>query len=190
MKIRLNLALREYRRRRWIRLALNVASILLLSLLIREGMLYKRLRSEEADFQLRIERIRRQQDLIREGLRALGKEPTEESFKTLRKEVAFANDLIFRKTFSWTEFLSDLEARVPPDVAVGRIQPSFATGMVLIGGTARSLKELTRLIIQLQSDPTFEDVFLLDQKVDPNSPVKDAVEFSIQFRYRERYAKS
>jgi hypothetical protein len=190
MKIRLNLAVQEYRLRRWVRLTLNVASVLLLALLLREATLYARLRREDADFRLRIERVRHQQDLIREGLRALGKEPTEESFKTLRKEVAFANDLIFRKTFSWTEFLSDLEERVPADVAVSRIQPSFATGMVLIGGTARSLKDLTRLIIQLQSDPTFEDVFLLDQKVDPKSPVKEAVEFSIQFRYRERYAKS
>jgi Tfp pilus assembly protein PilN len=139
---------------------------------------------EENDFGDRMKRVQRQEEALNKEIRALGKEADEQSFKALRKEVAFVNDLISQKVFSWTQFLSDLEGRVPQDVAIARIQPAFAKGLVRIAGTARSLKGLTNLMIQLQSDPMFDEVFLLDQKVDPKAPVQGSVDFSIQFRYR------
>jgi len=184
MRIRLNLASGDHRRRRWIRWVLLALSLVCLGTLIGEGVLYRQMRSDASLFEDRIRRIDLQEQKVQGEIRGMGMEPNEESFKELRKKVAFANDLIYQKTFSWTQFLSDLETRVPPEVAVNRIQPTFSTGLVNVAGVAKSLKELTKLMIQLASDPAFQDVFLLDQKVDPKSPVKDAVGFSIQFRYR------
>ena len=183
MRIRLNLASRDIRWRRWIRWALVALSLAFLGTLTGEAVLYSQMRNDESLFEDRIRRIDLQEQKVQNEIRAMGTEPSEASFKELRKSVAFANDLIYQKAFSWTRFLSDFEAQVPPDVAVNRIQPSFSTGLVQVAGVARSLKELTKLMIQLESDPKFLDVFLLDQKVDPKAPVKDAVAFSIQFRY-------
>jgi Tfp pilus assembly protein PilN len=174
----------EYRQRRKIRLSLFTLSLIVLSLLGWEGVEYRKLRLQEEEFEGRMERVLRQEEALAKEIRALGKQVDEASSKMLHKEVAFVNEIIDQKVFSWTQFLSDLEGRIPRDVAISRIQPTFATGLVRIGGTARSLKGLTDLMIQLQSDPMFEEVFLLDQKLDPKGPVADSVDFSIQFRYR------
>lgn len=184
VRLRLNLASQEYRLRRKIRWTLWILTLLLLSILGREGMLYNKLSPEEGNFQVRIKRIADQEEELRKRLQALGLKANEESFRQLRSEISFANDLIYQKAFSWTQFLSELEAPVPKDVAISGIQPSFKSGQVTIVGTARSLKDLTMLLIQLESNPRFEEVFLSNQTVNSRGIVKDSVKFSIQFQYR------
>lgn len=184
MKITLNLASQSYRYRRRVRWTLFLVTVLLVSAIGWEMETYQKLKEDEKGLNVRLERIRQDEEKIRGELRAMGRAGNDASLKKIAKEVAFANDLIYRKSFSWTRFLFDLETRVSRNVAIQRIQPTFDSGQVTIGGTARSLKALTGLMIQLQSDDTFEDVFLSDQKADPKSPVKDAVDFTIKFKYR------
>ncbi len=46
-----------------------------------------------------------------------------------------------------------------------------------------TLKGLTQLMIQMQSHAHFDNVMLLDQKVDTKSNVKNAIQFSVAFQY-------
>lgn len=81
--------------------------------------------------------------------------------KALRKEVEFINDVIKRKTFSWTGLLTQLEASVPQGVHLIQISPDFPAGKVTITGRARAMKEVLAMVDAMSKSGGFRDVFLL-----------------------------
>jgi Tfp pilus assembly protein PilN len=100
----------------------------------------------------------------------------------LTAQVVFANDLIAKRAFSWTRFLSDLEATVPPRVSINSIRLDFKDAVIAIGGSALSLKDLTTFIISLEDHRAFKDATLLHHRVQDN----DVVEFSLTVRYQSQ----
>src|SRR2546427_252118 len=97
----------------------------------------------------------------------------------LTAQVVFANDLIAKRAFSWTRFLSDLEETVPSRVSINNIRLDFKGAIIAIGGSALSLKDLTTFIISLEDHRAFKDATLLQHRVRDN----DIVEFSLTVRY-------
>jgi len=100
----------------------------------------------------------------------------------LAAQVGFANDLIAKRVFSWTRFLSDLEETVPPRVSINSIRIDFKDAIIAIGGSALSLKDLTAFIISLEDHRAFKDAALLQHRVRDN----DIVEFSLTVRYQSQ----
>jgi len=74
----------------------------------------------------------------------------------LPRDVAFANQLIERRVFSWTHFLRDLEEAVPEGIAIQNIKVDVKTSSIVMGGAASGLKELTALIISLEDHAAFQ----------------------------------
>lgn len=103
-----------------------------------------------------------------------------------KDEVAFANRLIDRKSFSWTRLLGRLEKHVPGGIAITRIAPHFKDGQVeaeiKLNGDADSLEPLTKLMMNLEGSPYFADVFLLRQSIKPVDG-RDMISFELTVRY-------
>ena len=159
---RLNLSLapqwfRLFRAAQWI-MALLIAGSLSLS-----AWSWWHSRSLEADaaqYQLaagRVEEMNRH--FIEEAARA-GVDLADERLKTLPREVAFTNQLLEQRAFSWTRFLNDLEEAVPPSVSIGSVTVNFKDSLIALNGTARSLKDLTGLVNGLEGHPAFRNVVL------------------------------
>lgn len=118
----------------------------------------------------------------------------------LEASVAAINDLIARKAFSWTGFLTDLEAAVPPRIAIHRITPRWQQGrpenqpenQVDLAGEAASLQDLAALIMALEQAPQFGGAFLTHQRMRTESTATGVpqdtgvVEFSLHVRYAQR----
>src|SRR5438445_8520330 len=100
----------------------------------------------------------------------------------LTAQVAFTNDLIAKRAFSWTRFLSDLEETVPPRVSINSIRLDFKDAVIAIGGSALSLKDLTTFIVSLEDHRAFKDANLLQHRVRDN----DIVDFSLTVRYQSQ----
>jgi hypothetical protein len=102
--------------------------------------------------------------------------------KQLDQKVALVNEIIVKKSFSWTGFLNSLEKATPKDISIKKIEPHFNDLSVNLSGEALTLKELTNLILSLEKKPQFSNVFLLDQK----QTVDNRTDFLIHLNYKEK----
>lgn len=111
-----------------------------------------------------------------------GSEKTLSDPKKLDRKVLLVNEVIIKKSFSWTGFLNDLEKATPKDISIKKIEPHFNDYSVNLSGEALSLKELTHLILSLEGKPQFSNVFLFDQKQTKDN----RTEFLIHLNYKEK----
>jgi len=126
-------------------------------------------------------RVRQQSARLRAELQSAGFSSDDSgAVADLAKRVAIVNQIIEQKAFSWTTFVSDLEALVPTSVSIASIHPDLKDRVVTLQGTALNLQGLTSFLIALERSTRFENVFLSQQKAGEEG----VVEFSIRCTYR------
>ncbi len=111
--------------------------------------------------------------------------------KTLSREVDFANQLLEKRAFSWTRFLSELEDGVPPHISISSVTLSFKDSTITLNGTALTLKDVTALVDNLENHPAFHDVVLSQHRFKESGDGKipgqvpfGTVEFTLTVMYR------
>lgn len=130
--------------------------------------------------QAELDRIRQQDlDLVAEARRE-GNDLSEEALKKLPFEVELANQLLGKRTFSWTKFLTELEQTIPSRLALSSVRLDQAGTMVRLTGTAMSLEDITVFTVGLQDHATFKDPVLAQHRIGPNG----LVEFDVTLQYR------
>lgn len=90
---------------------------------------------------------------------------SETRIKSLPREVAFANQLLEKRAFSWTRFLSDLEEAVPHHISISSVTLNFKDNTITLNGAALSLKDLTALVSSLENHPAFKEVVLSQHRL-------------------------
>lgn len=127
-----------------------------------------------------LDRVRQQdQHLLAEATRE-GIDLSEAALRQLPTEVALANQLLEKRMFSWTKFLSGLEQAIPPRLALSSVRLDAGGTSVHMVGTAMSLEDITAFTVGLQDHPTFKDPVLAQHRIGPNG----LVEFDVTLRYR------
>lgn len=129
--------------------------------------------------------LARVQEQDRELLAKVGREGmdlSDAAIQLLPKEVAFANQLIAKRGFSWTRFLSELEQSIPPRIAVNSIRLDPANSVVHLTGSALNLEDVTALTVMFQDHARFKDP-VLGQHRDAGNGL---VEFDLSLRYKSR----
>ena len=135
---------------------------------------------ESLTIQAELDRVRQQDlDLIAEARRE-GIDLSEEALKRLPSEVELANQLLEKRTFSWTKFLTELEQALPARLALSSVRLDQAGTMVRLTGTAAGLEDITTFTVGLQDHATFKDPILAQHRVGPNG----LVEFDVTLQYR------
>jgi Tfp pilus assembly protein PilN len=92
-----------------------------------------------------------------------------------------ANDLIDRRTFSWTELLNRLEKTLPGDVRLTAVVPSQNRdeGIALsITVVARGVDDINEFIENLEATGTFADVLATEERVDEDGQIEAALQAS------------
>ncbi|MGH7167365.1 MAG: PilN domain-containing protein, partial [Nitrospiraceae bacterium] len=149
--------LRLFRAAQWI-MALLIAGAL--SLAAWSWWHSRTLEADAAQYEVAAERVEEMnRHFVKEAARA-GVDLADERLKALPREVAFTNQLLEQRAFSWTRFLNDLEEAVPPSVSIGSITVNFKDSLIALNGTARSLKDLTGLVNGLEGHAAFRNVVL------------------------------
>lgn len=125
-----------------------------------------------------------------------GYDLSDERLKGLDGEVAFTNQMVAKRAFSWTRFLSDLEEAVPPRVSISSVGVSFKDGVstIAVAGSAVALRDLTALVNGLEGHAAFRNVVLSHHQTQgppekPGDQSRDLegtrqVEFSLTVTYR------
>lgn len=127
----------------------------------------------------------RQQDaqLIAEAQQE-GIDLSEGALQRLSTEVDLANQLLEKRTFSWTKFLTGLEQAIPPRLALSSVRLDAGGTVVHLTGTAMSLEDITTFMVGLQDHPTFKDPVLAQHRAGTNG----LVEFDVTLRYLQEGA--
>ncbi|HSL03824.1 MAG TPA: PilN domain-containing protein [Nitrospiraceae bacterium] len=103
------------------------------------------------------------------------------SLQQLPAEVSLANQLLTRRHFSWTQFLSTLEAAIPQHVSIKSIRLDPGSAVVHMTGLAMTVEDVTALIVTLQGHAVFRDPVLGQHRVGQDG----LVEFDLTLRYRQ-----
>jgi hypothetical protein len=125
-------------------------------------------------------RVREQDRELLAKVSRQGMDLSDSAIQMLPKEVAFANQLIAKRGFSWTRFLSELEQSIPPRIAVNSIRLDPASSVVHLTGSALTLEDVTALTVTFQDHARFKDP-VLGQHRDAGNGL---VEFDLSLRYK------
>ena len=90
-----------------------------------------------------------------------------DELETITAAAREANDLIDRRTFSWTEFFNLIETTLPPDVMLTAVRPQIREGVVNVSMTVvgRSTEDLDAFMEQLEKTGAFADVLPRQEEV-------------------------
>jgi len=162
--------------------ALVLVSLFLVGLIVWNVREARAIRTQAMEVEQALARVQEQDRQVQLRGQMEGVDLSDTAMGRLTAQVVFANDLIAKRAFSWTRFLSDLEATVPPRVSINSIRLDFKDAVMAIAGSALSLKDLTDFIISLEDHRAFKDAHLLHHRVQDN----DVVEFSLSVRYQSQ----
>jgi hypothetical protein len=140
--------------------ALAVVSLLFIGLIAWDWQEVKNMREQARSVEQAIQRVREQDQQLQSQARTEMMDLSDAVLQKLPRDVAFANQVIARRAFSWTHFLHDLEDAVPGGIAIHNIKVDVKTSAIALGGSALGLKELTALIISLEDHPAFKQAVL------------------------------
>jgi hypothetical protein len=163
------------------RLALTgLCLILALAILWNAGLAFMGYRDVLA-LRSEIDRVRQQDHvLVAEALQE-GIDLSEAALRHLPTEVALANQLLEKRLFSWTKFLTGLEQALPPRLALNSVRLDVGGTTVRLSGTAMGLEDITAFTVGLQDHPLFKDPVLAQHRVGTNG----LVEFDVTLQYRQ-----
>jgi Tfp pilus assembly protein PilN len=100
--------------------------------------------------------------------------------RQLPEEVSLANQLLAKRNFSWTQFLSGLEEVIPPRVSIKGVRLDPASAVIYLTGAAATVEDITALTLKLQSHAVFHDPVLGEHHLGSNG----LVEFDLKLKYR------
>lgn len=127
-----------------------------------------------------LERVRQQDGALLGEASRDGLDLSDGVLQLLPTEVAFANQLLAKRMFSWTKFLTGLEQAIPPRVALTSVRLDAGGTVVHMTGAAVSLEDITAFTVGLQGHPSFKDPVLAQHR----SGASGLVEFDVTLRYR------
>ncbi|MHB8483550.1 MAG: PilN domain-containing protein [Nitrospiria bacterium] len=178
MKITINYSQYPYRAKQLLKWIVSALFLFMIVQFYDTVVQIKINRAETARYRTSIDRLHL--EIEKQFSLSQGKQPSDS--KNLDKKVKIANEIILKKSFSWTGFLNDLEKAIPANISIKKIEPRFLDHSVNLSGESLTLKDLTRLILSLEEKPEFSNVFLLDQKVEKDNRIV----FLIHLNYKEK----
>jgi Tfp pilus assembly protein PilN len=133
------------------------------------------------DMQARLDHVRMQDQQLLAEAQQEGVDLSGPSLQQLPAEVNLANQLLTKRHFSWTQFLSALEAAIPQHVSIKSIRLDAGSAVVHLTGLAVTVEDVTALTVTMQDHAVFRDPVLDQHRVGPDG----LVEFELTLRYRQ-----
>jgi hypothetical protein len=102
----------------------------------------------------------------------------------LVREIGNANEVLRSLVVPWDEMFHAIEASGDRQVTLLGLEPNIERQQVRINGEARNFKAVMAYLTELEQQPVFGNVFLLNHEVRQESPDKP-VRFTLQATWKE-----
>lgn len=136
---------------------------------------------DRQDLQARLNHVRVQDHQLLAEAQREGFDLSRSSLQQLPVEVGLANQLLTKRSFSWTQFLSAFETAIPLHVSIQSIRLDPGGTVVQMTGLAVAVEDVTTLTVTLQSHAVFHDPVLGQHRVRPDG----LIEFDLTVQYRQ-----
>jgi type IV pilus assembly protein PilN len=130
--------------------------------------------------QARVDQVRAQDSQLMAAARSEGIDLSDLSLRQLPAEVNLANQLLGKRNFSWTQFLSGLEEAIPPRVSIKGVRLDPESAVIHMTGAAVTVEDVTTFTLKLQTHPVFHDPVLGQHHAGGDG----LVEFDLKVKYR------
>jgi Tfp pilus assembly protein PilN len=177
--IRTNLSTRPFYNERAVHAWLAVAALIVLlatavnvTSLLRYSRSDTRLGGEAARDEARAAELRQQSARLRASV-----DPRQIEFAS--NEARVANDLIDRRTFSWTELFNQFETTLPDDVRLTAVRPAIdkERGIVLgISVIARGVDDVGKFIDNLEATGVFSSLLVVEDRYEEDGSLSARLE--------------
>jgi hypothetical protein len=90
-----------------------------------------------------------------------------------------ANELIDRRTFSWTELFNRFETTLPDEVRIASVRPRVDRDhgfLLVINVTARSVDDVNAFIVNLENTGAFMNIRPADERTDETGMLQSSLE--------------
>ncbi len=177
--IRTNLSTRPFYNERLVHIWLAVFAVAVLAATVFNAA--RVLRYSRSDTQLATQASRdesRAADLRREAVRLRGSVDAKQ-VDFAAADARQANELIDRRTFSWTELFNRFEATLPDEVRISAVRPRVdrERGIVLtIVVSARNVDDVAIFIERLEATGAFKDVRPAEEHTDDTGLLSSSLE--------------
>ena len=185
IKIDANLASRPFVNHRKFTMISGGLLVLLLGISYWNYARYQSTRARRGEVNEQFSRDRsRFESLGREQAKVLARLQTLETAEFL-DTLEHVNQLIRRRTFSWTQLLNDLERLTPANLQIVTIRPQIAgKGIIIeIVANGRSSQDNVQFVSNLESSGKFFDVSPLHEEIS-NNPAFVGREIAVQVNFK------
>jgi hypothetical protein len=159
-------------------LGLLVATIYNLYIFLSYGSSYALLLDDQDRNRVKLEALEVEE-------RSLVKQIEARDFETAFDQGSVANELILKRTFSWTELFNKLENLMPPEVMMSAIRPNVTSSTIVIRveGVAKTHLAFLSLQEHLLAHEAFSEVYPVSiRRLNPSRP---EITFILNFNYRQ-----
>jgi Tfp pilus assembly protein PilN len=181
----LNLSTRPFKPYRATNLGLMALLLILIAVSVQQVYSYQQYSSKAAASRERESAARQEFDVLSTQLQQLNVKMSSGNSSSKLAEVEQLNQLLLRRSFSWTRLLANLERLTPDDVRLIGLHPGFdAQGRIVLNMniTGRSLADATAFLRALEESPVFTDVALAVETRKDSSATGE-VEFTLSTFY-------
>jgi len=181
----LNLSTRPFKPYRAASFGLFVLLLVLIAVSVGQVLNYQHFSSEAAASRQEEQEVRADTDRLAADVQKLNAKMTSGNATAKLSEVELLNQLLLRKSFSWTAVFANLEKVMPEDVRLLSLRPFLAEdgriGLIMeIRG--RSLLDANAFLRTLEDSEIFSDVTLAFQERKDPTPTTE-VEFALTAFY-------
>ena len=165
--LRTNLSTRPFYNERAVALALGAVAVLVLAVTAWQVARVVKLSRHKTELTASIARDRREADALSQRAAEVRRGLDAQQLATVGVAAREANDLIERRTFSWTALFNQLEATLPEDVMLVSVSPQFGetTTGVTLQIQARRSEDIAAFWDRLEKTGEFRDVQWINENV-------------------------
>jgi len=105
--------------------------------------------------------------------------------RSTRDQSQFINDLIRRKSFSWTQVFADLERMMPPQIHVTAIHPELKDNQLhlKLSVASQTRERAIELVRKMEQSPRFSQPFIKEESSAQGQNNADIAHFEIEAVY-------
>jgi len=136
-------------------------------LILTGGLLVYKQRIEEhvSHMEAKLTNLQTAHNTLMNQARTEGIDLSDKRIRALPDEITFTKQVRERLAFSWTQFLNDLEAAVPPKISMDSAVANFKDSTIILSGSSSTLKTLHHLVESLKASPSFHHVVLTQHAI-------------------------
>jgi hypothetical protein len=176
---RINLATHPAYNVRFVRLVCGALIAVGAGLCAFDAVQWIRLRGRDADVRLQAEQADRDARRLQAEARQVRQAVNREQLAATQIAAAEANQLISRRTFSWTRLLNQFEATLPAGVRIASITPQVDQAgrlLVAVAVVSRRVEDLDTFIEALEAGGGFREVLSRQEEAQEDGMLRSVIQ--------------